>query len=94
MGLLSETILPNHPRKPAQFARIARTAFFATGAVFTVVMVCGLKTFGTVSESFLLNNYAMKVGLNANSELNYYFCNATRPLFSYPQSTDPYSVEG
>ena len=37
--------------------------------------------------------------VNANSELKLLFFNVTRPLFkilkfSYPQSTDPYSVEG
>ena len=31
---------------------------------------------------------------NANSEFKLIFFNGTRPLFSYPQSTDPYSVEG
>ena len=30
----------------------------------------------------------------ANSELKLIFFNGTRPLFSCPQSTDPYSVEG
>ena len=30
---------------------------------------------------------------NANSELKLLLFNGTQPLFSYPQSTDPYSVE-
>ena len=33
-----------------------------SGGVFVVVMVSGFMTFGTVSESFILNNYAMHDG--------------------------------